>query len=381
MKILIEGSSLFGVRTGVGQYSLRLFDALFELDKRDDFIIYSHLFFGKSPQNDPRLKRGNVRYCFVRVVPGKIANQFRKKIFTPPADILTFTHPNAAIYPNFVHYPLWLGGKTIVFIYDLSFLKFPQFSDLKNLKDKRRFTPKAAQRATAIVTISENSKREIMEEYGVSEDRITIINPALDHQEYRPRSEAEVAAVRQKFTLDKPYILYTGTLEPRKNIVGILEAYAALPEKLRGNYSLVLAGGKGWQDEEIKAKLNELSNLDIRQTGYVADEDLPPLYTGASVFVYPSHYEGFGMPPLEAMACGTPVITSNNSSLPEVVREAGIMIETTDTKALTANIQKVLTDQAFADNLRKKGFEQAAKFTWEESAKRLKALIEKVGAK
>jgi glycosyltransferase involved in cell wall biosynthesis len=379
MKIFIDGAALFGRRTGVGQYTKRLLEKVTEIDSGNKYTVFGFLFVGK--KLTPPISKKLVKYRLIRFMPGRVYNKILKANIPLPVDLLMAAKPDVIFFPNFVRWPLAFGEKSIIVIYDLSYLSHGQHAQDANRRYLTKFVPRSISKASAIVTISENSKREIMEEYGVSEDRITIINPALDHQEYRPRSEAEVAAVRQKFMLDKPYILYTGTLEPRKNIVGVLEAYAALPEKLRGNYSLVLAGGKGWQDEEIKAKLNELSNLDILQTGYIADDDLPPLYTGASVFVYPSHYEGFGMPPLEAMACGTPVITSNNSSLPEVVREAGIMIEATDTNALTANIQKVLTDQALADNLRKKGFEQAAKFTWEESATRFKVLIEKVGAK
>jgi glycosyltransferase involved in cell wall biosynthesis len=141
---------------------------------------------------------------------------------------------------------------------------------------------------------------------------------------------------------------------------------------------LVLAGGKGWLDREIHAELESLRHLDIIATGYVPDEDLPALYGGASLFVYPSFYEGFGMPPLEAMACGTPVIAADNSSLPEVVADAGILVDAHDSGELARQIEKVLGDPDLAGDLRRKGIERAKAFTWEESAKRLLAVINHV---
>ena len=212
-------------------------------------------------------------------------------------------------------------------------------------------------------------------------DAVSIVHPAVDHNIYKPRSRQETDTIKKKYSINGSYILYAGTLEPRKNILGILNAYEVLPDSLKNNLHLVLAGGKGWKAEEISSKLHQLisSGEKIIHTGYVPDEDLPPLYSGASLFVYPSFYEGFGMPPLEAMACGVPVITSNNSSLPEVVSDAGIVIDANDTEELTKNIEKILRNPKLAKDLAKKGLEQAKKFTWENSAVKLRDLIEDVG--
>src|SRR5262249_39725898 len=161
----------------------------------------------------------------------------------------------------------------------------------------------------------------------------------LDHDFFYPRPMAEIDTVKRKYAITKPYILYTGTLEPRKNIKGILDAYNALPPQVRATYSMVLAGGRGWLDQEIRAQLADLQHLDLLTPGYVPDEDLPALYSGASLFVYPSFYEGFGMPPLEAMACNTPVIAADNSSLPEVVGDAGILVNANDAASLAHHIE------------------------------------------
>jgi glycosyltransferase involved in cell wall biosynthesis len=185
-----------------------------------------------------------------------------------------------------------------------------------------------------------------------------------------------VREVLARHGIAKPYILFTSTIEPRKNILGLLEAYAALPQELRTSHGLVLVGGKGWLDSQIHRRLGELRHLDIRLTGYVEDRDLPALYSGASVFVYPSFYEGFGMPPLEAMACGVPVVTSRNSSLPEVVGDAGILIDPGDPAAITQAICEVLGSPARAADLSRRGLERSRAFRWDESARRLAAVFE-----
>jgi glycosyltransferase involved in cell wall biosynthesis len=221
-----------------------------------------------------------------------------------------------------------------------------------------------------------------MEYYKVPEDKISIISPAVDQKVFYPRESAEITKVKQNYGVKKPYILSLCTLEPRKNLVGVLDAYEKLPEKTKRSYILVLAGGKGWLDDELEKRIGELSaKYEVIKTGYVPDEDLPALYSGASVFVFPSFYEGFGMPPLEAMACGTPVITSDNTSLPEVVGNAGIMIKADDTERLAGEMERVLTNNKLAQNLREKGLEQAKKFSWEKSAKELLDVIEEVGRK
>jgi glycosyltransferase involved in cell wall biosynthesis len=269
--------------------------------------------------------------------------------------------------------------RSIVTIYDLSYVYFNQFSTPKLKKYFNKLVPRSIRSASHIVTISENSKHEIMEYYKVSEEKIAVVNPAVDHTVFKPRPQEVSSNAAEKYKISKPYILSVCTLEPRKNLIGVLNAFEQLPEDIKSRYCLVLVGGKGWLDGELEAKFNKLSaKYSLIRTGYVPDEDLPALYSGASVFVYPSFYEGFGMPPLEAMACGVPVITSDNSSLPEVVGGAGIMVSANDTPALAHQIERVLTDKKLAGSMRAKGLEQAKKFTWDKSALKLIDVIEMV---
>jgi glycosyltransferase involved in cell wall biosynthesis len=322
-----------------------------------------------------------VRYRFIRYLPSKVFNAVVRKIAAPPIDVMLGRRPDLFLFPNFVRYPLPLGSRAVAVIHDLSFVLHGQHTARRNREFLLRYVPPTIRKSQHIIAVSQNAKDEIVAYYGTDPDKITVINPAIDHDFFNPRPSADVEAVTGKYGIVKPYILYTGTLEPRKNIAGILNAYTELPPKTRDAYTLVLAGGKGWLDREIKAHLDSLAGLDIIVTGYVPDEDLPALYTGASVFVYPSFYEGFGMPPLEAMACATPVIVSDNSSLPEVVGDAGVLIDAHDPAALALHVEKVLNDPGYADELRRKGLERAKAFTWERSARKLLAVIDRVGAR
>lgn len=375
-RILIEGSPIFRNRSGVGQYVYRLLDSLFELDKQRRYHIFGFIFAGKRFTDPYKGKHKNVSYRLIRYVPSKVFNVFSRRVFVPPVDVLTFTKPDLVIFTNFVRMPLPSGAKSISFIYDLSFMLHGEHAGKKNRQIMMREAPKSAAKSDAIVTISQNSKNEIVEHYGINPDKIHIVHPALYHAEYYPRSVREQTAVAKKYKIPGKYILFTGTIEPRKNIIGVLEAYAALPQNVRDEYTLVLAGGRGWNDQGIYKRLKELAQEKIIVTGYVADEDLPALYSGASVFVFPTLYEGWGMPVVEAMACGTPVITSNNSSMPEAGGDAAVFIDAKDTKELTQQIQHVLSNQKLAATMVKKGIAHAKQFSWEQSAKDLKKVID-----
>jgi glycosyltransferase involved in cell wall biosynthesis len=379
MRVFVEGTPLFRQRTGVGQYTKNLFEALFRLDETNRYTIFSFAFLGRGAKRRPIPGSARVGYRFIRYIHLKMFNAIVRKVTSPPIDIMLGSRPDLFIFPNFVRYPLPLGSRAIAVIYDLSFVLHPEYTARRNRQFLTRYVPRTINNSQHIIAISQNAKDEIVKYYGVDPDKISIVSPALDHEFFYPRPMPEIDAVTRKYAITKAYILYAGTLEPRKNIGGILDAYASLPPEVRASYSMVLAGGRGWLDREIQDQLESLRHLDIIATGYVPDEDLPALYSGASVFVYPSFYEGFGMPPLEAMACNTPVIVSDNSSLPEVVGDAGVLVDANDAASLAHHIEKVLGDPALADELRRKGLERAKASTWDKSARRLLAVINKVG--
>ncbi|MEU8075757.1 glycosyltransferase family 1 protein [Catellatospora citrea] len=381
MRIFVEGASLFRQRTGVGQYTKNLLEALFRLDDVNQYTIFAFAFMGRGTEPKPIPSGPRVGYRFIRYVPLKVFNAIVRKITSPPIDVMLGSRPDVFLFPNFVRYPLPLGASAVAVIHDISYVHHPEHTARRNRQFLLRYVPKTLEKCQHIITVSQHAKDEVVRYYGTDPDRISIVSPAVDHSIFHPRSKQEIdAVVAEKYRISRPFILYTGTLEPRKNIKGILDAYEKLAPEVRSSYSLVLAGGKGWLDRDIKAQLDSLRHLDIITTGYVPDEDLPALYSGASVFVYPSFYEGFGMPPLEAMACNTPVIVADNSSLPEVVGDAGILVDAHDSAALAHQIERVLGDPALADKLRRKGLVRAKTFTWEASAQRLLAVINKVGA-
>jgi glycosyltransferase involved in cell wall biosynthesis len=221
--------------------------------------------------------------------------------------------------------------------------------------------------------VSEHTKADIHELTGVPLDRIDVASPAV-HSRYRPQEASEVARVRAQHRLPEKYFLFVGAIEPRKNIEGLIAAFEQLPEE----YGLVLAGGSGWANDDIHYRLhNSKAHRRIRHLGYVSEADKAPLYAGAVALVYPSFYEGFGMPPLEAMACGTPAIVSHASSLPEAVGDAGLLINPNDPGTIAAAMLAVATDEPTRALLRERGFKQAAKFTWDETAKRVEEAIAK----
>ncbi|MCL6519941.1 MAG: glycosyltransferase family 4 protein [Armatimonadetes bacterium] len=265
--------------------------------------------------------------------------------------------------------PIACPCKSVVTVLDLSFVRFPQYFPRFQRQYLKCFTFWSAQRANAVITISEHSKREIVELLKVPENKVFAIPLGIDRN-FHPVAAEEIARVASRYGISENTILFVGTLEPRKNIHSLIAAFNIVRKKFNQHCTLVLAGGKGWFYHELFEFVRQLHLGDsIRFLGYVPAEDLPALYGAASVFVYPSIYEGFGLPPLEAMACGTPVITSSTTSLPEVVDDVGIMVEPHDVEALADAILRVLCDFDLRQEMRAKGIERAKRFSWEETAR------------
>ncbi|MEX2006660.1 MAG: glycosyltransferase family 1 protein [Candidatus Saccharimonadales bacterium] len=379
-RIGIEGSPFFGSPTGIGQYARRLITAASKLGSDTHFEIIRHWLPFKELR-PPIAPNQRLSYRLVKWFPPAVYFQTFKRLgWFLPYDAIALRRYDAMLFFNFVVFPVRKKVKTIAFIHDLSFIHFSEYTQVKNLTYMQKFVPYSIDRASHIITISQSTKNQIVEHYKVSPGKISIITPAINHSQFYQRPMHEISEIRKKYKLPTKYILYASTLEPRKNIEGILRSYSALGDDLKMEYGLVLAGGKGWKDESIFKTIDELRSAgeNIITTGYVPDEDLPAIYSGATLFVYPSFYEGFGIPLLEAMACGVPVITSNNTSLPEVVGSAAILVEAGDTTALSKAINKVLNNPERANLLREKGLAQAKKFSWEKSAKKLMAVLEKL---
>jgi glycosyltransferase involved in cell wall biosynthesis len=274
------------------------------------------------------------------------------------------------IFTRFSAMPLAFSKYAVV-VYDLSFELYRQFSDEGNALFLSPRTRDAVKSAVKTITISQNAKKEIVDFYKVDKNKVIIATPAADQDHFYRRSEKEIRLAKAKYGIEGEYILSLSNLEPRKNLDGLVEAYCELPKNVIGDTKLLLVGVNGWKTEslfkKIVGKVEEGYNI-IRPTHYIDDEDKPAILSGAKMLVYPSHYEGFGMPPLEALACGTPVVTADNSSLPEVVGELGVQVDSQDTVAISDAIIATLKDTRARGHVIEAGPLQAKQFNWQKSA-------------
>jgi glycosyltransferase involved in cell wall biosynthesis len=254
----------------------------------------------------------------------------------------------------------------VVTVHDLSFLFYPHSFRPLRRSYLRVFARMSVRRARRVIAVSESTKRDLVEIYGISPAKIDVVHNGVDAS-FQPLPADQVAEFCRQRGLPDRFVLFVGTLEPRKNVSRLIEAYAKLPKE---RPPLVLVGGKGWFYDEIFGRVEVLGLTDkVHFAGFVPAEDLPLWYNAADLFVYPSIYEGFGLPPLEAMACGTAVITSTASSLPEVVGKAGKLVDPTDTDALATAMEQVLVDRDLQEQMQATGLVQARGFSWENAAR------------
>ena len=283
-------------------------------------------------------------------------------------DLLFRTGADIYHFFNFV-VPPRVKGYVVNTVHDLVYLTYPQTMQKANFRRLHKHLARSCQNSDIIIAVSENGKRELIELMGIDKAKIRVVSNGVDlgrfHSDIPPE---EVVAFRQRHGLPADYFLYIGTLEPRKNIPNLLRAYAAGQPRF-GGCKLVLAGAKGWEYKEIFKLVEELHlQNEVVFTGYLPSAELAYLYAGAQAFLFPSYYEGFGMPPLEAMACGVPVMTSNRSSLPEVVGDSGILVEPEDLGQMANAMERLLTDTELHQTCRERGIARAGQFTWERSA-------------
>ncbi|MCB8943790.1 MAG: glycosyltransferase family 4 protein [Ardenticatenaceae bacterium] len=264
--------------------------------------------------------------------------------------------------------PLLALRPTVVTVYDLSFMYYPESFPRGQRLYLRSQTARSVRAARRVITISESGRQDVHRFFGVPLAQIDVVRPGVG-EEYRPFPPQTVAQFRQQKGLPERFILHVGTLQPRKNIPILLEALAQLPQR---DVCLVLVGGKGWLFAEIFARVEALGLQErVIFTGYVPAEELPLWYNAATVLAFPSRYEGFGMPIVEAMACGTPVVAANVSSMPEAVGEAGLLFAPDSVAQLVGGITAVLQSPALAQELRQKGIPQAQQFSWAESGREM----------
>jgi len=277
------------------------------------------------------------------------------------------THFFNYIIPPFVH------GKKVVTIHDMVIKAYPETVRFRTKQFLYTGMKKSMRRADVIITDSEFSKSEIIKYYPKYKDKIKVIYCGVNLEKFHPINDAErINTVKKNLDITGEYFLYLGTIEPRKNLELLIEAYKLLLDKDSNVPSLVMAGGKGWLNSRIYQKVTELGlENKVKFTKYIPDEDMCPLVNGATAFVFPSIYEGFGMPPLEAMACGVPVVSSGEASLPEVVGDCAVIVDAYSSQSICDGMYKIYSDEKLRSDLKKRGTERAAQFTWEKSAQAL----------
>jgi glycosyltransferase involved in cell wall biosynthesis len=358
-------------QTGIGRLVRCLAEGLGAARGADEVQLFCFDFRGRGvPFATPGAVVRTVRWC-----PGRLAGKAWQVFGAPaydrfagPADVYHFT--------NFVRHPL-RRGRSVVSIYDASFLRHPEAAEPANLAYLNRHVKEAAKTADAILTISAFSKQEMVEQLDVAPSKVHVVHPGLDHA-LRTPSREDIVLARAALGLVRPYLLLVSTLEPRKNIPFLVEVF----DRLRGfDGDLVIAGMKGWLYEPILRAIRGARRADrIRQVDYVKEEFLAGLYAGAELFVFPSLYEGFGFPPLEAMACGTPVISSDGGSLGEALGDAAEIVPGFDTEAWSERIQALLADEARRAELGRRGREQAARYTWADHARKTWSVYREVAS-
>lgn len=362
MRIAIDAHTVGTKLGGNESYAVNLIEALAEIDSVNQYTIYVTTNEARD-RFSGRWTNFKVRSTLPHTPLIRIPITLSAELRRNPVDVLhvQFTAPPFAPCP------------VVVSIHDLSFEHLPQTFNRRSRTQLRLTVRHSARRAARILSLSEHTRHDIIETYGLKPQRVTAI-PLAAPEHFGPISDTrELQRVRHNYGIDRDYILSVGSIQPRKNLARLVRAYASL----RGEGAadklprLVLVGKCAWLYDETLRALDETNIKDaVVLTGYVPERDLPALYSGALCFVYPSYFEGFGLPPLEAMKCGAPVIVGNKTSLPEVVGDAALTVDPFDIEAIAGAIRRLVNDSALRRDLSIKGQERAKEFNWRETAKK-----------
>lgn len=367
MKIGFDLDSLTLRSGGIGRYGVNLINHIVKIllnETENEMFVFFHKSFDRS------LLYKHKHLNFVEKYTRVKSNVLRKAIFLP----FSIRDLKMDLFHGVDHVgiPFLYKSKTcqyFVTIHDLITRIFPRTFPIKQRLIQNTLLPYILSKADKIIAVSRSTENDVKKFYPQHAEKVKVIYEGVESRFY-PRSQREIEKVLEKYKIHFKYFFSLGTLEPRKNIVRLIEAFIQLKQEGDVGHKLVITGRKGWLYKEILERIQKSPfSQDIVFTDFVDDEDLPFLYSGAEMFLYPSLYEGFGLPVLEAMACGTPVITSNLSSLPEVMGEAGILIDPLKVEEIVLAMEKLSTDKELREELQKKGLERAKLFSWERAAK------------
>ena len=361
LRVAVNAVPLRSPLTGIGQYIVRLMEAIEARgDVQTRYFYASH--WGRKAVASPMSGIDDVKRAVKKVVPYPymVSRAGQRLMFEGGVRLY---RPQLYHDPNYVALPF--DGPLVVTVHDLSFVRHPESHPKERLDHLARYLPATLERATHVITDSETVRREAIAHFGLDPARVTAIHLGVSPS-FAPRTPQQTHATLAKHGLEhRRYVLSVGTLEPRKNLAAAIRAWAALPEATRAGLPLVIAGMKGWLSDALEKLITQLEAQGvIRFLGFVPQDDLPLLYAGALAFVYPSRYEGFGLPVVEAMASGVPVITSDASCLPEVAGDAALLVAPDDDAALGQALARMLQDTSLRTDLAARGRARAARFTW-----------------
>jgi len=374
MRIGIDALSV-GNRSGSGFYTRKLVENLLDIDRRNEYVI----LWPKGLDELPPPRAANAKIIPVRSfnpvsrsVRGRLAfspasaGQLRVNVFHFPASVGPFLGPLEAM-------AIVVGAmpqrrvRTVVTVHDLSFVRHPECFGLFRRQYYRAAIGHGARVADTVIADSMSARADLIEIAGVPPERVCVVPLGVDPDLRPVRDEHALESVREKYALPDRYLLFVGTIEPRKNVVRIIESFASIADRIP--HDLVIAGRKGWKYDDVFRSAHR-SHVESRVhfAGRIAEEDIAALYSQAEVFVWPSLYEGFGLPVVEAMACGVPVVTSNRSSLPEVVGNAALLVDPLCSEEIAQAIMRVIDDAPLRGELIAKGFVRASELTWRRTA-------------
>lgn len=356
--------------SGVAEYTYNLLDNLFKIDKQNQYS----LFYNSQKdinQNLPKFNYPNVKYQGFNY-PNKLLNLSLKFLNYPKIDNL-LDQIDIFFIPNLNFVSLTKKTKRIITIHDLSYERFPDFfSKKRNYWHKFINPQKLVKQCDKIIAVSQNTKNDLVEIYKTPTDKIKVIYSGVNTDLYKKinSTDQKFKEIQKKYKLPKNFIFYLGTIEPRKNIEGIIESFNLVKKNDRfKNLNLIIAGDKGWKYERaLKMVKNSPFSKQIKFIGYLSRQDKPYLYNLAEIFVFPSFYEGFGLPVLEAQACGTPVIASLNSAFPEIVADSAWLVKPDNLTEISQSIQHILNNPEFKEKLIKKGLKNIKRFSWFKTA-------------
>ncbi|MBI3980596.1 glycosyltransferase family 4 protein [Candidatus Microgenomates bacterium] len=376
MIVGIDASRAFSEqKTGTENYSYQLIKSIAKLDSHHSYLLYTRKVgeeevkkafnWSNIPQN---ITIRNITFTRLWTQLG-LASEV---VFNPPDTLFIPAHTLPVLRSPKI--------KTVVTIHDLGYEFLPQYHQFPHKLYLNKSTEYAVAQASRLIAVSQSTKKDLIKKLNCPEGKIEVIYEGYDKSIYNLQCTMyKRNEVLRKYNLDKPFILFVGTLQPRKNIVRLIEAFSLIASSFKEPVELVIAGNKGWMYEEILAapKKYRIENL-VKFLGYTTEEDLPVLYSSTLCFCLPSLFEGFGLPVLEAMACGCPVLVSRTSSLPEVAGDAGIYVDPLNTQEIAKNLQSIISSNNLRLLKRKQSLEQAQKFSWEKCAEETIGLFERL---